>query len=433
MILLASSEEAMHARRWIPHRARECLVKDHLSSEVLGRALEEAVHGANLEDQLRQAQKMEAIGRLAGGVAHDFNNILTTILGYSELVMEGMGQGDPLREDLMEIHRAAERGAVLTRQLLTLGRRQTLTPQVLDLNLLLTQVKRMLQRVIGEDIELVVDLGSDVGFIRADPSQIEQVILNLVVNARDAMPEGGRLSIRTDRVELDEEFVRSHLGSATGPHARLSVSDTGWGLSAEAKAHLFEPFFTTKEPGKGTGLGLPTAYGIVRQSGGFIEAESEPGRGTTFRMYLPRAVPSEERQGSKTSSFSLKRGNETILLVEDEEPVRLLLSRVLRNCGHQVLEAECPSEALKTCREYPGTIDLLLTDVVMPQASGFELAALAQSQRPRMKVLCMSGHAEHPSVRRGIEAYRGELLQKPFTSEALLRKIRKVLDAGAIG
>lgn len=389
------------------------------------RLAEQALHQS--EEQLRQAQKMEAIGRLAGGVAHDFNNVLCVILSCAELIWAEMEATNPLRADIEEISKAATRAAGLTRQLLLFSRQQVVAPMVMDLQEVLTGMDKMLRRILGEDVELSLVTAEDTGRVRADPSHIEQVILNLVVNARDAMPTGGKLSIETANVVLDEAYAQSHLPAQAGPHVLLAVSDTGMGMSREVQARIFEPFFTTKEQGKGTGLGLSTVFGIVQQSGGNIWVYSEPGHGTAFKVYLPRVHADLDVSRPEPSPVTL-RGSETILLVEDEEQLRSIASNVLRRSGYSVLSAQHPGEALLICETQLAPIDLLLTDVVMPQMSGPELAKRLAPTRPDMKVLCMSGYTDDSIVRHGVLASGGAYLQKPFTPDSLLRKVRAVLD-----
>jgi PAS domain S-box-containing protein len=379
-----------------------------------------------LEDQLRQSQKMEAVGRLAGGVAHDFNNLLTVIKGYSELMLDQVQAADPLRAEIEEVKKAADRAAALTRQLLAFSRKQVLAPKVIDLNAVITNVERLLQRLLGEDIELITILHSSLGRVKADPGQIEQVIMNLAVNARDAMPKGGKLTISSANVMLDESFIQDSK-VATGPYVLLSVSDTGVGMDAETKSRIFEPFFTTKEQGKGTGLGLSTVYGIVKQSGGYISVYSEPGLGTSFKVYLPRVDAAAEVSGAGAGE-RLQTGTETILLVEDEDGVRTLTRQLLQKQGYTVLESRHGGEALLICERHNGPIHLLLTDVVLSQISGRELAHRLAAIRPEMKVLFMSGYSEDAIVQHGVLNSGHAFLQKPFTAESLGTKVREVLD-----
>jgi PAS domain S-box-containing protein len=379
------------------------------------------------EEQLRQAQKMEAVGRLAGGVAHDFNNILSVILTYGELLLGDLKPGDPMRADIEEIRKAASRAAGLTRQLLLFSRQQVVEPKVIDLCEILGSMDRMLQRIVGEDVDLVSVPSKAAGRIKADPSHIEQVILNLVVNARDAMPTGGRLTIETSNVDLDEGQPPSQLPAKPGPHVLLAVTDTGTGMTLETQARIFEPFFTTKEIGKGTGLGLSTVFGIVQQAGGSIWVDSEPGKGTTFKVYLPRVEAEVDVPRAQVSPATL-RGTETILLVEDEEQVRAIVVSVLRRQGYQVLPAQNGGEAILLSERHPQPIDLLLTDVVMPLMSGPELARRLVGARPRMKVLCMSGYTDDSIVRHGVVDGGVAFIQKPITAASLAKKVREVLD-----
>jgi two-component system, cell cycle sensor histidine kinase and response regulator CckA len=379
------------------------------------------------EEQLRQSQKMDAIGRLAGGVAHDFNNILSVIISYGELLLADLKPNDPMRADIEEISKAGKRAADLTRQLLLFSRQHVLEPKVLDLNDTLASVDRMLQRILGADVELVSLRGQRLGRVRADPSAIEQVILNLVVNARDAMPTGGQLTIETANVELDEGYVREHAGARAGPHVMLAVTDTGVGMERATMARIFEPFFTTKEKGKGTGLGLSTVFGIVQQNGGLVFVYSEPGNGTTFKVYLPR-VDNVVDTVAATAPPATLRGSETILLVDDDDQVRHVARSILIRNGYHVIEARNAGEALLSSERHNGTIHLLLTDVVMPQVSGPELARRLTAGRGEMKVLCMSGYTDDTVVRHGVIEAQVEYLQKPVTPESLTRKVREVLD-----
>jgi signal transduction histidine kinase len=382
------------------------------------------------EEQLRQAQKMEAIGQLAGGVAHDFNNLLTIISGYSDLLLNGiLGPKDAGREAVEEIRKAADRAAALTRQLLAFSRRQVLAPQVLVLNSIVQDMDKMLRRLIGEDIQLTSHLAADLGSVKADPGQIEQVLLNLAVNARDAMPRGGSLTIETANVTLDENYCRTHPDVQPGPFVMMAVTDTGCGMDAATLSRIFEPFFTTKGPGKGTGLGLATVYGIVKQSGGSIYVYSEVGRGTSFKVYLPRleaaAVADVPVVVAPTQQVG---GQETLLVVEDDEAVRALTRTVLRSNSYDVIEAVDADEALRWVEEHKEPIHLLVTDVVMPGMSGRELAERLKQLRPEMKVLFVSGYTDDAVVRHGLLEAEVAFLQKPFTPNALARKVREVLD-----
>jgi signal transduction histidine kinase len=381
------------------------------------------------EAQLRQAQKMEAVGRLAGGVAHDFNNLLTVIRGYSELLLGRLGPTDAMRKDMEEIKKAADRASGLTRQLLAFSRRQFIAAKVVDLNALVANMDGMLRRLIGEDIvELCAELDPSTGAIKADPGQVEQVIMNLVVNARDAMPTGGRLTIETRNVTIGKAVHLDAVGVAPGSYVLLVVRDNGHGMDAETQSHLFEPFFTTKEKGKGTGLGLTTVYGIVKQSGGSITVESAPGRGTTFRVYFPRVEQEVSGLTGAVKAIDPVRGRETILLVEDEPAVRGLVHETLRLHGYTVLEARHGIEALLTSAKYVGPIHLLLTDVVMPQMSGPEVAEKILTVRPGIKVLYMSGYPDHPVFDRGGVSRETGFLPKPFSPHVMAQKVREVLD-----
>ncbi|MEO7730312.1 MAG: response regulator [Kofleriaceae bacterium] len=379
-----------------------------------------------LEDQLRQSQKMEAIGRLAGGVAHDFNNILCVIMSYSETLLETLEPGE-MRDDVEQIRNAGTRGAALTRQLLMFNRQQLLEPRVLDLNEVLTDMSKMMQRLLREDIELALITDPALGQVRADQGSLEQVVVNLVVNARDAMAAGGKLTLETSNVELDRAYAHDHLGATPGRYVMVRVTDTGVGMAAATQARIFEPFFTTKERGRGTGLGLSTVFGIVQQNHGHVSVDSRPTGGTTFRVYLPRidAVTTPVRQRSRPPTLY---GNETILLVEDDDQVRAVALAILKKFGYVVIAARDGDEAQRTCEAHPHRIHLLLTDVVMPGITGPELARRLQRIRPDMKVLCMSGYTDDAAIRQGVIDSHFAFIQKPITVDALTRKVRDVLD-----
>ena len=382
----------------------------------------------SLEEQFRQSQKMEAIGRLAGGVAHDFNNLLTVISVQSQLALRGLREGDPLHDKLNDIEHAAERAGNLTRQLLAFSRRQVFEMKVINLNFILKDMEKMLKRVIGEDIELKTELADDLGMVKVDPGQIEQVIVNLAVNAKDAMPNGGKLILETVNVELDEEYRRFHAGVIPGAYIMFSITDTGVGMSKEVKEQIFDPFFTTKEKGKGTGLGLSTVYGIVKQSGGDINFYSEVNKGTSFKIYLPRVFEAQEELKKETTE-EIPQGNETILVAEDDPMVRKLAVNILKKQGYRVLEATEGGEALVMCEREKGRIDLILTDIVMPHIGGLELVErLKQRVRAAFKVLYMSGYTDEIIIQNGLLDKTINFLHKPFTIEKLSRKVREVLD-----
>jgi len=387
----------------------------------------------SLEAQLRQAQKMEAIGQLAGGIAHDFNNLLTVINGYSELMLLSLPVEHPHCATFEQIRQAGEKASRLNRQLMAFSRQQVLQPKVLDLNAVVANIDTMLQRVIGEDIDLLTILSPGLASVKADPGQIEQVLMNLVVNARDAMPAGGRLTIETADVVLDTDYARTHVAVNPGRYVMLAVSDNGCGMDAETQARIFEPFFTTKELGKGTGLGLSTVYGIVKQSGGHIEVYSEPGRGTTFRIYLPRIEEAAEAVEPGKAREQLPRGSETILLVEDEAGVRTLAKTILQTHGYTVLDAAQGKDAFLLSGQHEGLIHLMVTDMVMPEMSGREVADRLKPLRPNMKVLFMSGFTDKAMVHHEELDQGMAFLQKPFTPQTLARKVREVLDAPTKG
>ena len=401
--------------------AAVCVVRDLTER----RRLEASLH--NTEEQLRHAQKMEAVGRLAGGVAHDFNNLLSVIVCYADMAASGLAPGSALRADLDEIGRAGQRGADLTRQLLAFSRQQVLRPRVLDLNGVLGDMDKMLRRLIGADIELRTVLTPALWSVNVDPGQIDQIVMNLAVNARDAMPTGGQLTLETANVVLDERYASEHLGTKSGEHVLLAVSDTGTGMDAATQARIFEPFFTTKGAGKGTGLGLSTVFGIVQQSGGSIWVYSEPGRGTTFKLYFPRAVEALHATAAPTPQTAAVGGPETILLVDDDDQIRRLVQEILERKGYRVLAAPSPAEALGASEVHGGPIHLLLTDVVMPGMSGRDLAERLAPSRPAMKILYMSGYTGGVAVQRGMLADDDLMLQKPFTPDVLLRAIREAL------
>jgi signal transduction histidine kinase len=380
------------------------------------------------EEQLRQSQKVEAIGRLAGGIAHDFNNLLTVINGYTELLLGRFQGDDRTSKDINEIRKAGERAASLTRQLLAFSRKQILEPRVLDLNAIVVDMEKLLKRLIGEDIELTIDPASDLRRIKADAGQIEQVIMNLAVNARDAMPQGGKLTIETVNVDLNDAYASRHISVRPGPYVMLAVSDTGCGMNPEAMAHIFEPFFTTKGPGKGTGLGLSTVYGIVKQSGGNVWVYSEPDQGTTFKIYLPQVEGAVDRPPRERPGLGAPGGSETVLLAEDQQEVRALARQILEMSGYTVIEACGGGEAFEVCLQHKGPIHLMVSDVVMPQMGGRELAQRVALLRPDMKVLYMSGYTSNAIVHHGILNPGTAFLQKPFTPDSLARKVREVLD-----
>ncbi len=439
-----SGESGMLQFRWIAKDGRVVWVESYtvviqddsgwpialrgVTIDISGRKhAEEALHKS--QEQLRQSQKLEAIGQLAGGVAHDFNNLLTVILGYSQLLAVQLKEEELLRPYVEEIQLAGDRASSLTRQLLAFSRKQIMQPKILDLNVVVSEMEKMLRRVIGEDIELRTVLDPELGNIKADPGQVEQVILNLVVNARDAMPNGGMLTIEAQNVYFDEEYTANHIASIPGPYVRLAVSDSGTGMDKETQAHIFEPFFTTKAVGKGTGLGLSTVYGIVKQSGGNIWFYSEVDHGTVFKVYLPRVDESVQVSKPKINQVEGLRGSETILVAEDDKMVRNLVVGVLKTYGYQVLEAASGGGAFLICERHKEAIHLLLTDVIMPEMSGSNLAKRLAQLKPEMKVLYMSGYADKAIVNHGILDADKPFLQKPFTPDLLVHKIREVLDA----
>ena len=412
---------------WVNDTA--AVVHDSDGNTLLHGVMVDVSERKQLETQLRQAQKMQAVGRLAGGIAHDFNNLLTVITGYAHSLLERDHPAeDEVRRSAERIGSAAARAAALTRQLLAFGRRQMLEPRVLNLNSVIAEMDKIMRRLVTENIEIVTKLGASLGSVKADPAQIEQVILNLVINARDAMPEGGVLTVETANLELDRGYADEHSTVRPGPYVMLAVSDTGMGMDADTQARIFEPFFTTKETGKGTGLGLSTVYGIVEQSEGYIWVYSEPGRGSSFKTYLPRVDQAAQAVLKPTIELSAIHGTEKILLVEDDRMVRDLAQSVLRNCGYTVIAPERIADMESVCREYAGWVDLLLTDVVMPGVSGRDLASSMTSLRPDMKVLYMSGYTDNAIVHKGLLDPGIWFLPKPFTPATLAAKVREVLD-----
>jgi signal transduction histidine kinase len=401
--------------------------------EAQTRAAKKAAEAAlrHSEDQLRQAQKLEAIARLAAGVAHDFNNILTAISGHSELLLRQLDASDSRRKNAEQIEKCAYLAAALTRQLLTFSRKQAIEPRLLDLNDVVKNIERMLRRLIGEDIELGTSLDASAGSVKADPSQLEQVIMNLTVNARDAMPNGGKVLISTANATIDKTRLKESLVLNPGKYVVLAITDTGTGMTSEVKAHLFEPFFTTKPPGKGTGLGLATCFGIVKQSSGHIDVESEPGKGTTFKLYFPLVEDAVAPVDPETLTRPARGGTETVLLVEDEAFVRELGVTTLREQGYTVFEAGNGEEGLRVAREHPGRIDLVFTDVVMPVMGGKAMADALRAFRPETKVLFSSGYSEEVIGDHGVLQPGIEFLQKPYLPATLTRRVREVLDHAA--
>ncbi len=412
--------------RWLRDE-KKLVSKPGAPVEIVG-SWSDITERKELEDQFRQSQKMEAFGKLAGGVAHDFNNLLTIIMGYCEIILSKLRADDPLRVSLTEIRKAGERATSLTRQLLAFSRKQVLAPVVLDLNLVLNDFDRMLRRLIGEDIEFTFLTEPDLWFVKADPGQMEQMVMNLVVNARDAMPKGGKILLETKNVELNESYVQSHSEAKVGMHVLLAITDTGCGMDANVRAQVFEPFFTTKGPTKGTGLGLATVFGIVKQSGGHIEFYSEVDHGTTFKIYLPRDPSGEPVARMEWNSVPVRGGTETLLLVEDEDGVRNLAASILQQYGYKVLDARHGGDALIICETHTAPIDLMLTDVIMPHFSGRQLAQRLAIRQPAMKVLYMSGYTDDAVVLNGVLESGMPFLHKPFAPEVLARKVREVLD-----
>jgi PAS domain S-box-containing protein len=383
-----------------------------------------------LQDLLRQAQRMEAVGLLAGGIAHDFNNLLTIITGYSQLLLATLPEQETNRPAVEQISKASERAAALTRQLLAFSRRQTVEPKIIELGSLVSGVANMLKRLIGEDIELKLSIAPDTGRVSADPGQMEQVIMNLAVNSRDAMPEGGTLTIETRNVDLDEEYVSRHISVEPGQYVQLAVSDNGRGMDPETRARVFEPFFTTKGAGRGTGLGMSTVFGIVKQSSGNIDVYSEPGRGTSVKIYLPRVEARSAPGEGEDQAGHHTPGSETILLVEDEDNVRALVRKTLERQGYDILDAGNARDARRLSREHPGPIHLLITDVVMPRENGRQLAESLAAQRPELRVLYMSGYTDNAVLNHGVLATDAAFIQKPFSPATLSRKVRETLERG---
>ena len=436
-VLVVTAEESLDATAAaLRAGAQECLVRSRLDRDYLGRVVRHAIERQRVRtalhretgDRSRQSRKIEAVGMLAGGIAHDFNNLLSSILGYCDMLLSRFDPEDPRREDVEEIRKAGERAASLTRYLLSFSRRQPLAPKVLDLNDVVSNLERMLRRLIGDHIKLRTNLDPSLGPVRTDPSQIELALMNLAINARDAMPRGGTLTFETANCQLDETYARGRPGVHPGAYVMLVVSDTGTGIDASTREHLFEPFFTTKEYGKGTGLGLSTVYGIVKQSGGNIWVYSEPGRGSTFKIYLPRILAEVMAIRREETVTPPMQGTETILLVDDEPAILCLAREILEMKGYSVLTAGNGSEATRYGEHHPGPIHLLLTDVVMPEISGPYLAARLAPLRPDMKVLYMSGYTGDMIFQQGVLDVDKNFLQKPFGVDALARKVRQVLD-----
>ena len=392
----------------------------------------DVTEGLKLEQQLRHAQKMEAIGRLAGSVAHDFNNLLTVILSHSELMLDELSEVDPMRREVEPVRWAGRRAAELTRQLLAFSRHQVQEPALIDLNDTLEVSERMLRRLLGADIELVVDYGREVPKVIADPGQIDQVVMNLAINARDAMPEGGKLTIETRAIEVDGEYIAEHFGAEPGRYALLAVSDTGVGMDGETQARIFEPYFTTKEPGKGTGLGLSTVFGIVRQSGGMIWVYSEPGAGTTFKIYLPQARGAATGPLTRRPVPTRLEGTETILVTEDQAQVREVAATILRRFGYHVLLAANAGEALLISEQHPRPIHLLLTDIIMPRMRGPELAERLKAMRPGLRVLYMSGYTDTSVIQHALIDPDVAFVQKPIVPQRLGERVRAVLDRESV-
>jgi len=405
-------------------------LRDH-GKNIIGaiQTFQDITKRRNTEEQLRQAQKMEAIGVLAGGVAHDFNNILTTIIGYAEIALMDVIKDESLRNEIEEIKKAGERAAALTRQLLAFSRKQVIKPVVLDINNVINDTEKMLKRMIGEDIEFQTSLEPELWKVHMDSGQIDQTIINMVVNSRDAMPQGGKLIVETANVDLDKNYLSEHgIEGTPGHYVMLAISDTGSGMNKETREHIFEPFYTTKEIGKGTGLGLSTVYGIAKQNKGFIWVYSEPGQGTTFKIYLPKVKEGVEPEEKERTPVGSLNGSETVFIVEDDDRLRNLTRKILERYGYSVLEAENGEDALRVSEAHDGPIDLMLTDVVMPKMSGRETAERLQPLYPQMKVIYMSGYTDNAIVHHGVLAPGLNFLEKPFSQEGLARKVREVLD-----
>jgi two-component system, cell cycle sensor histidine kinase and response regulator CckA len=408
---------------------KKSLLTDKNGNKQIVGVLREITEYKRLEAQFRQAQKMEAVGILAGGVAHDFNNLLNVINGYCELILDDLSLDNPMRKDLEQIREAGQRAANLTTQLLTFGRKQILQPKIINLNDVIAHASTMLRRLIGEDIELVSISQPNLELIHADPGQIHQIIMNLAVNARDAMPNGGKLTIETENIDFDEIYLKDHLAGKTGPYVMLAISDNGIGMDAAVQEHLFEPFYTTKKNGRGTGLGLSTVYGIVKQSNGFIWVYSEPGKGATFKIYFPRVKGGAANDAVDKKTGSGFQGSETVIIVEDEASVRALAGKILRGLGYRVIEAAEGMEALRISKKFDQEIQLILTDVVMPGMSGSTLVSQLKTERPGIKALYVSGYTDDAIIHHGVLESNVAFLQKPFTAEGLSRKVREVLDA----
>jgi two-component system cell cycle sensor histidine kinase/response regulator CckA len=426
---LANPHTSHHETRWVAAQGQAYTDDRGEPVRMLG-VMQDITERKRLESQFLQAQKMEGIGRLAGGVAHDFNNLLTAVLGYIEMAGTKLERDNPAHEYFGSIRHAAERGASLTRQLLGFARRQITEPRVVDLDALVVQMQDLLRRVIGEDVELRIVTARDLGSVRLDPAQFEQVLMNLVINARDAMPNGGTLTIESRNVDLDESYARQHQGVQPGHYVMLAVSDTGMGMTEDVSRHLFEPFFTTKPPGRGTGLGLATCYGIVKQNGGHIWVYSEYGRGSTFKIFLPRTGEAAVSEAPADPASGTVAGHETVLVVEDEPMVRAISVESLEMLGYRVLQASNGEEALEVARAFAGAIDLVVSDVVMPLMGGPALVQRLRIERPHVKVLFVSGDTDDAIVRQGVLEPGVEFLQKPFALAALARRIREILGAG---